>query len=224
MTATVLAQTKRLAFILFFLTLLAIAAYPVIAEESTPSSARKVKVEQKIETRKANVAARIENIKEKMASREAALKLKLETFKDKRKAEIATRVNTNLNKINENQTAQMQKHLEKMSDILNKLEARVNSGSSDIKDPALARTAIISSRASIASAGAAVSTQADKDYTIEATTEANLKRDAQAKREQLHTDLKTVRQLVISAKQSVANAIRVAKGFKTEKEATSSGE
>lgn len=176
---------------------------PILAKDATPTGARKEKIQQRIETRK-------ENIRDKMASREAALKAKLAAFKDKRKAEIADRVNTNLNKINQNQTAWMLKHLEKMSALLDKLEARMGGGA-----------ALADSRAKIAAATEAVKVQATKDYTLTVTSESAVKKEAENLRTQLKTDLQAVRKQVIDAKQSVANAIRVAKG--QPKEATSSG-
>jgi len=194
----------------------------VLAEDSTSGgTVRKERFSQKIEKRIDNIQTRIDAMKEKLASREATLKLKLQTFKDKHKAEIAQRVNTNLNQINLKQTKEMQNHLDKMSLLLDKLEARVNSGSPDVKDPTAAKAAIAVSRTKIASASAAVLTQAGNDYTITITSESKIKLDAQEQREKLHKDLKAVRQLVIDAKQSVANAIRVAKGL--GKEATQSG-
>lgn len=218
----------RISAIFIILCLLLIAAYPALAQDATSSTTnrdvRKEKVQQRVETRKENVETRIAAIREKIASKEAALKLRLEAFKDKRKAQIAERVNTSLNKINQNQTSQMLKHLDKMSAILGKLEARVNQAKPDIKDPQVARTAIAEAKAAIASASAAVSTQAENDYTIEVSTESKIRQDAQAQREKLHTDLKSVRQLVIDAKQKVANAIRVAKGSSSIKEGTRSGQ
>ena len=156
-------------------------------------------------------------------AREAVLKAKLLAFKDKRKAEIADRVNTNLNRINQNQTTQMLKHLEKMSALLDKLEARVNAGSADIKDPQAAKTAISSASAQIASATSAVKTQAEKDYTLQISSETKVKADAQALRSKLGTDLKSVRQLVIAAKQKVSNAVRIARTGQIIKEGTPSG-
>lgn len=180
-TSTVL---SRITAILIFSCLLIFAAYPVLAKDATtPATLRKEKVMEKIETRK-----------EKMASREAALKAKLEKFKDKKKAEVADRVNTNLNEINQKQTEQMLKHLDKMSALLTKL----GSSGSSISD---AKTAI-------ASASAAARAQAEKDYTITITAESAVKKDAQKVRDALHTDLRNVRKQVIAAKQAVANAIR----------------
>lgn len=229
-------RISRITILLISFALLLIAAYPALAEDATSSTtnrdasrdARKATIQDRVETRKNIAQQRIDTgitaMREKIASKEAALKLRLETFKDKRKSQIAERVNTNLNKINQNQTSQMLKHLDRMSAILDKLEARVNRPTPDIKDPAKALAAIADARSAIASASAAVSAQAEKDYTIEVSTEAKIRQDAQSQREQLHTDLKAVRTQVIDAKQAVANAIRVAKSGSSIKEGTRSGQ
>lgn len=212
---------SKLSAILVLLSLLLIAAYPVWARDATkPGTPKREQAKERVEVRK-------ETLKERIATREAALKVKLQAFKDKRKAEIAERLNSNLNKINQNQTGQMLKHLDKMSTILNKLEARVNKGTPDIKDPKVAKAAIAQAKASIASATAAVKTQSEKDYTLQLSSESAVRKDAQKTRTELHTDLLTVRKLVIDAKQTVANAIRVAKSGKLEipsKEGTPSGQ
>jgi len=219
--------------ILLSLSLLAFATYPVFAQELTPKAIRPVVksqlVQERIETKRENLENRIEVMREKLASKAAALKLKLQAFKDTKKAEIAERVSANLNKINQNRTTQMQKHLDRMSEILDKLEARVNSGTPDIKGSASASAAIASARDAIASASAAVSDQALKDYTIVVTSESNIRIDAKTQRDKLHTDLLALRKIVIDAKQAVANAIRVAKSGKAlipglRKEGTSSGQ
>lgn len=204
-TSTVL---PKISSIIIFLAILLLSAYPVIAVESSTSAkkrekvqekveARKEVVAEKIESRKVKVAERIETLKEKMASREAALKAKIAKFKDKKKAEILERVNTNLNQINQKQTEDMMKHLDKMSTLLAKLESKAKTNSS-IED---AKTAI-------STASAAVKAQSEKDYSITVTTEAAAKTDASKVRQQLHTDLLAVRKLVIAAKQSVSTAIR----------------
>lgn len=192
----------------------------VLAGDATSSTTRREKVREKVEV-----------VKEKMSTREAALKAKLAAFKDKRKAEIADRVNTSLNQINKKQTVQMLKYLDNMSALLGKLEKRVDSGSPDVKNADAAKVAIADAKAAIESAKSAVSAQADKDYTLTVTTESRVKADAQKVREALHTDLKTLRQQVIDAKKAVADAIRTAKsgrlpvstGSALRKEGTASG-
>lgn len=220
MTAVLTASFKVSAILILF-SLLLIASYPVWAQESTTGGTRRVEKRMVFEEKR-------ETIKEKIATRQAQLKTKLQAFKDKKKAEITERISNNLNRINAQRTATLLKHLDKMTAILNKLEGRVNQGSPDIKNPALAKAAIAESRAKIASSQAAVKAQANKDYTPTVTSEGKVKADAQAQRDRLHQDLQAVRIQVIDAKQSVANAIRVAKSGKIEvpgkKEGTPSGQ
>ncbi len=227
MTSTVLIPLRKAIILAILFSAILFWAFPIRAEDATSTgSSRKILVQQKVETRietnKENTQEKIANLKDKMASREAAMKAKLDAFKDKRKAQTAERVNTNLNQINKNQTDQMLKFLDKATEILNKLEIRVNQNTPDIKDPAAAKAAIADARTKIASAEAAVKAQAQNDYTIQVTSETAVKKDAQAVREKLHSDLLGVRKLVIDAKQGVSNAIRIAKSGSSTKPPTSS--
>lgn len=219
--------------------MLAAISFPAFAEDSTSSAINplikkpitntKVKIaEDKLETRDQRVKDRINAMRERIASKAASLKLRLQEFKDQKKAEIAGRINDLLNRINEKQTTQMQKHLDTMTTILGKLQDRVNKGTPDIKDPSGAKTAIASASAAIASASASVVTQAQRDYTIVVTSEGKIGIDAKTQRDKLYTDLLSIRKIVNGAKQEVANAIRIAKSLPNtvgkEKEGTRSGE
>lgn len=217
------------------LSMLAVVIYPALAEDGTSSAVRPAVrknqlVQERIEAKKENIESKIATLRGKIASKEAALRLRLQEFRDKKKAEIAERVNINLNKINQNRTTQMQKHLDKMSEVLDKLENRVNQAKPDIKDPAAARVAIAAAKLSISTASASVSAQSLKDYTIIVTTEGRIGVDAKIQRDKMHTDLVALRRLVIDARQTVSNAIRVAKSgrltpeFEPGKEGTSSGQ
>lgn len=217
MTATLRLHTSIIAA-LICLAAVIILLPSVFAQDATSSATKR----GGLEVKKDKVESRISAMKEKLATREAALKAKLEAFKDKKKAEVADRVNTNLNKINQNQTNQMKRHLEKMSALLVKLETRVNNSTSDIKDPQVSKAAIEEARTAIATATEAVSAQAEKDYTLSITSESRVKTEAKTKRDELHKDIQTTRELVIKAKQSVGSAIRVAKSGKI-KEGTASG-
>ncbi len=171
---------------------------------------------------------RFDKMTMQIASHEAELKLKLQAFRDQKKAQIADRVNTNLSQINQNRTKEMQANLDKMSKILDKLDSLVSSNSPFIKDPVATKAAIVNARAKIATASAAVTAQSTNDYTITVTSESAVRLNAQTQRNKLFTDLKTVRQLIVDARQSVANALRVATGLGagglgTGKEGTPSG-
>lgn len=229
--------------IIVTISLLTASAYPAFAEERSSSTgtdavkqnalinAAGVKPNKQlgIGGRPEKVEDVIATMKEKLASKTAALKTKLAAFKDQKKASIAERVNTKLNALNQNQTTQMQKHLDTMTSILDKLETRVNNSSPDIKNPVAAKSAITSARYVIATASAAVSAQAQKDYTIQATSETRIKTEAQTQRDKLHTDFLTLRKTVIDAKQAVVNVVRIAnsgpvKRSGLEKEGTTSGQ
>ena len=176
----------------------------------------------------ARIRVKIAEVREKIASREAEMRAKIALFKDKEKAEIADRVNTNLNKINKNHTDAMLKNLDNLSSILDKLENRIETGSPDIKDATISAKAAADARAKIDIAKTAVAAQAQKDYTITVTTESKIRLDAKAKRDELFKDLNAVRKLVIDARVGVGGAIKTAKSSSEEnmrqKEGTNSGE
>ncbi len=206
---------KRLLPAISLVLLASVLSTPVLALDSTSSSvSRAEKIDQKantaiktLEARKNALAQRIENREVLIASRTAELKAKLEAFKDQKKAEIVQRISDNLNKINANQTGQMDKHLQKMIDILNRLETRVNDASSSGKDVATASAAIASAREAISAAQSAVSTQSKNDYTIQVSTEATIKVSVKQMRDKFFKDIQATRKLVINAKQDVAKAI-----------------
>jgi len=220
--------------VLFAAILLIILAFPVLAQDSSTSattpglgdrmnvvSAKRQIAQEKLITRQEDITSKIAATRERVASKAAALKTRLQTFKDQRKATLAEKININLDNINQNRTAQMQRHLDNMSVILDKLASRVNSGRPDIKDPVSAKAAIDTAKTNISTASAAVSAQALKDYTVSITSEGRIGLDVKQQRDALYKDLQVVRKQVTDAKQSVAAAIRIAK---SGKEATASGQ
>lgn len=156
---------------------------------------------------------RIAQMRQKIASREAQFKLRVDQFEDKVKAKLALKVNRVLNQINQNQTQQMNKHLNKMSEILDRVVTGAGGNASSSAQVAEARSAI-------ETAQTAVETQAGRDYTINVSTESAIRKDAQTMRDRLRTDLRNTRQLVIGAKQAVAIAIR---GLTSGNDSTGSG-
>lgn len=176
---------------LLIATLFLALATPFTFAQSTATTS------SKLEQRKANIQQKIEDRKEKVASRSAALRAKFKSFKDQKKAEIADRVETNLNKVNQNRTAEMARNLNKMSDILGRL-------SSKSTDPSIS-----SASAAIVTAKTAVTAQSQKTYEISVKSEGKVKTDALTVRTQLATDLKAVHQQVVTARQAVANAIKI---------------
>ena len=136
------------------------------------------------------------------STRSASLKKALQRFRDQKKAVIVQRVNDTLAMINKNRTDMMKKHLQTMTDILTRLENRVN-------QPAT-QEAITQAKTAIQNASQSVDTQSQKEYTIVVSSESTVKTDAQTARQNLFTDLKTTHQQVVDARQALVNAIEVA--------------
>ncbi len=201
---------KKILPIFFILTLLFIPLYPVYAEDATTSSSgRKDALKDRLETKKTNAQEKLQNIKDRVASKAATLKNKLRAFRDQRKAKLAEKVNERLSMINKNRTEQMLKRLDRMSEVLTKLEKRIGEVSNKPQVSSV-QAAITTAKSDIEKAKAAVEDQSQKDYTIQISSEATVKADAKAARDSLHQDLKAVHELVIKARQSVSSAIKTA--------------
>src|SRR3989344_118298 len=100
--------------------------YPVYAEDATSSPTRQNKITR--------FNDRVEKRKESVATRSAALKAKRLRFKDQVKAKRVENINDRLDKINENRTTIMLEHIEKIKDILENMEEKVDSAAADGKD------------------------------------------------------------------------------------------
>jgi hypothetical protein len=180
---------------------------PVLAQEDSTSSSlpprRGADRMEPLNTRLAQAANRLDSMKERIASKTAELKAKLAAFKDKNKAKRVEGINGRLADINAKRSEKMDEHLNKMSNVLtkaeNKLEGRENTTA--------AVAAIGDAKSAVDAAKQAVSSQMEKDYTIDATSEATIKADSMKARDMLHQDLKAVHSLVVAARQSVAAAI-----------------
>lgn len=170
--------------------------YPVFAQESTSSTIKRDTVKQKVEERK-----------EKVASREAMLKEKLQKFRDKKKAAVVERINTNLEQMNARRTQQMLSMLNKMSDILTRLETRISESKDATKDFTQARSEITTAKTAISVAKSSVEAQMKKEYTVTVTSETKSKDDVTLARNGLSNDLKVSHDLVVAARQAVAKAI-----------------
>lgn len=201
----VIFKKMRLLPILLILSFSIVVITPVFAQESTPSTTRREKTEQRVEERKERVQERIGERKDKVASRAAAVKEKIQAFKDKRKAQATERINENLDKVNQQKTSALLRHLERMSALIIKLENVVSKQPE--KDTSAAKASITTAKAQIESAKSVVNAQAAKSYSINVTTESKVKDDAKVARDSLHSDLKTAHTAVVDARKSVENAI-----------------
>ncbi len=177
---------------------------------------------ERVETRIASREARLqelrmafeknkEELKTRMATREALLKAKLKSFKDQQKAQVAERVSGNLNKLNIERINQMNQTLNKLSNVVGKLQKVATNSALKVKDPTVVQTGIDNAKGAINLAQDAVNIQAGRDYTLIATSEAKIKSDVQAKRDQLKLDIEATYQNIIIARKSVSDVIYILK-------------
>lgn len=187
--------------------------YPVYAMESstsayaTSSSKLKYPINEKIQEKMEMVKDHILGRKEMMASREAVLKERLAKFRDKIKAQRVERINSNLNKVSENRINAYKKHYETLLQLLTKIEDKINEAEKNGKDMTSAKSALATARTELDKAKAAIDAQAEKDYTVIVSDEATVRSDAQTARGLLATDIKSVHELVITARKSLKDVI-----------------
>lgn len=167
-------------------------------------------VKDTMQVNKGNVPTKVVDVQAKIATKEAALKQKLSKFVDKQKASKIEKVSMTLNQINANWVEQISDFLSNATKILDKLQEIVDQQAALGKDATQANAAITGTREKIASASAALATQAGMDYIVTISSEKGSKVETVLMRDKLQADWQTIRPLFGSVKQAVANAIRVA--------------
>lgn len=164
---------------------------PIFAQETTPTPTKKPLSEIRQEFR-----------------------TKLAGIRDEKKKAIVEKMDQRISELNKKRTDLMVKHLAKIEEILNKVEARGN-------DTPAVVTAIATARSSIATAKQQVSDQSGKTYTIEITTEGRLGAAVSAVRTALSKDLQTAHQSVVTARKSVRDVLTALAKVVGEKLSTS---
>lgn len=171
-------------------------------ELRTELKAKREEAKQKIE------AARKE-AQERLKAQREEFKKKVEQIRDERKKATATRLDGQLNHLNERWTTHFTNVLNRLEDILGKIQVRLDKAASLGKDVSAARTAIDGAKTAIASARSAVEAQAKKTYTITFTSDEQLRTAFRQAKDQLHKDLTSLRDGAIkSAREAVHQAAR----------------
>lgn len=161
-------------------------------------------IEARQEDRVASREARFEETRQ----RRMAFQERLVLIGDQRRRGIVEQVDSRMSRINDQRTNQMLKHLTKMSEILEKVIARAKAASEAGKDTSNVDAAVANSQAAIEVARSAVQAQAGKEYVINITDDDGLKNDVGVAMSSLQTDLRTVHQLVVAARNKVSEAIQ----------------
>ncbi len=169
----------------------------------------KKQLEATREEAKKRVEAARETAKEAVKVKREELKKRLGEIKDERKKAAATRLDEQMNRLNERWTTHFTDVLDHLDDVLGKIQIRADKAVSLGKDVSAVKTAVDAAKVAIASARTAVETQAKKTYIATITSDAKLGEAFKSVRDQLHKDLTDLRDgPVKNARDAVQNAAR----------------
>ncbi len=147
-----------------------------------------------------------EELKTKLQDAKDKLRVKLQKVKDQKKISSVENINDQLQKLNERWTDHFVDVIDHLSDVLVKIGGRADKLSVNNVNVASVKNLMNTASTTIASARTAIATQAAKVYTINVTTETNLKTDVGKTRQALHSDLVKLRDIVFGARNAVHNA------------------
>jgi hypothetical protein len=156
-----------------------------------------------------------------LAKREE-FKLKLKTIKDTRKQLTLERVASRSAEINKKRTDQMMNVLDRLTELLSRLEEKINQG--NLGNQGNLSSLIVLARTAIQNAKDAVGVQSQKEYVISITTESALRQTVGQMMSQLEQDLRATREKVIAARKATMDVFAEFMKLKGEKEASGSGE
>lgn len=149
-----------------------------------------------------------QELKVKLSQNRETLKTRLEGIKDQRKQKTVLNVNDNITKINEIMTDRLNGLVDRIETALNNIEGRTNTAKDEGVDTSSVDTLIVEARAKISNARNSILNQAGKTYPIEAVDEATLKEVVKTVRDQFHSDLKAVQEIVKEAHASVIATVQ----------------
>lgn len=146
--------------------------------------------------------------KEEFAQRRADFKEKVSEIKDKRKQSLVTRIDSKLASVNKNMTDQLVKSIDRMSAVLEKIEARAAGIREEGVDTSTFDLTIEKANNAVANAQTSVSSQAGKEYVAEIEDEDSLKSTVGDAFSSLRADLKATHEVVKTAKEAVIAAAK----------------
>ena len=170
---------------------------------------------------------RIKNLKEErqefiketrgqMKEKMEAFKAQIRTIKDERKQILTERIADKTASSNARLTNKMDKALDHLTDILNRVKNRAADFKAQGKDTTALDQAISAAEAAIAEAKNAVDAQGAKEYTANITDESTLRNTIGQMVSGFRLDIQAVHKLVVAAKQAVQKAIMEAAKLRGE--------
>ena len=175
--------------------------------------ARREELKKQIEEQRNAVKENFQAVREatrvKVEEKREEFKTRVQAIKDERKKERALRVDDQLSKLNERWTTHFINVLDQLSNVLGKVQLRMEKAEANGADVLRVKTAIEAAKTAIGTARQAVEAQAKKSYSVTFTSEDALKQAMRNARQLLHRDLTALRDGAMrNARQAVQNAIQ----------------
>ena len=153
-----------------------------------------------------------EEVKKTVEARQTELKDKISKLRDGKKRQIATRLDEQMARLNIQWTNHFSNVLNRLLEILGKIELRTTKAETSGKDVTAVKTAIQNAKAAIETARTAVETQAKKTYIATFSSETGLGAAFKVVREQLRKDLFGLRDGAMkNSRKAVQNALQALK-------------
>ena len=179
---------------------------------TTPPQTIRDRLKNIKEDRKQFVAETKSEFKDKMN----AFRAQIKTIRDERKQILTERIADKIASSNARLTNRMDKALDHLTNILNRVKTRAADYKAQGKDTTALDAAISAAEAAIAEAKNAVNAQSSKEYTANITDESTLRNTIGQMVSGFRLDIQAVHKLVIAAKQAVQKAIMEAAKLRGE--------
>lgn len=187
------------------------------APSAAPMPAKEARMEAREEMKENRLEAQVERkeikkeaqekrmevraeMKEKREATREEFKTKLKTIKDERKRTGVERTDQKIADANKRQTERLGEHVNKISEVLERIAARTAAAKAAGKDVTGIEALITTARNAVTASRAAITAQAAKTYTMTITDEKTLRMEAERVRELLKADLETTRNAVKAAR------------------------
>lgn len=188
--------------------------HPIRADAPKDGAARfRQEIEQKREVFRHNLAERQENAREEREQKRQELRERLAQIQDERKRQIVERIASQFHEINERLTNHFLAVLNRLEDILSKIQARADRLAQNNVDTSSVNAAIDKAMGTIETTKAAIREQVGKVYEITIEGEDTLRANVGQTRQLLGNDLKAIHELVRQAYAAVKEALEALKNL-----------
>ncbi|OGH16632.1 MAG: hypothetical protein A3C30_04355 [Candidatus Levybacteria bacterium RIFCSPHIGHO2_02_FULL_40_18] len=158
----------------------------------------------------------VQDTREQMKEKMEAFKSQIRAIKDTRKQLLTERIADKVASANARLTNKMDKALDHLTDILNRVTEKAAAFKAQGKDTTALDAAITTAANAITTAKNAVDAQKSKEYTANITDESTLRNTIGQMVSQFRLDIQAVHKLIVDAKQAVMKAIMEAAKLRGE--------